>query len=96
MPLDTFARRELNMARRHVMASFPRLNAIRNELGWEVTDIHRRLADGRPSLTSLYRVDGGDSIRLISVRKIFNIIRAEMEARNMPGIEADEEIKIEA
>lgn len=83
------------MARRHVMASFPRLNALRNELGWEVTDIHRRLHDGKPSVSSIYRVDAGGSIRSIGVRKIFNVIRAELLNRSLPAIEAENEIKVE-
>ncbi|MCE7030918.1 hypothetical protein [Jiella avicenniae] len=77
------------------MAQFPRLSFLRGELGLEVADIARRMSDGKPSVSSIYRLDTGLPIRLISVRKVFNVINDEWKKRGNDALNPDVEIALE-
>jgi hypothetical protein len=60
-------------------AVFPRLREIRCEqLGWEVTDIVRRLPDGRPGASSVYRLEQGLGIRITNARRVFDVVNAAL------------------
>jgi hypothetical protein len=50
-------------------ASFPRLSELREELGWEVIDILRKLTSDKPSIATIYRLDRGQAVRVASARK---------------------------
>jgi hypothetical protein len=77
---------------RHVRkASFPRLSELREELGWEVPDIVRKLTSDRPSQATVYRLDNGQAIRVASARKVFRIINAAMGGT----LDASKELVIE-
>lgn len=57
-------------------AKFPRLRELREDLGWEVTDIVGKLG-GRPSIATVYRLEQGIPIRVAHARKIFDVINKE-------------------
>ncbi len=60
---------------RYRMARFPRLRDIRERrLGWEVAELVAKLPDGKPSISSIYRLEQGGSIRLPNVRRVFDIV----------------------
>ena len=60
---------------RHTMAKFPRLRQIREEqLGWEVVDLVAKLPDGRPSISSVYRLEQGGTIRVPNARRVFDVV----------------------
>jgi len=60
-------------------AQFPRLRQIREEqLGWEVTDIVIRLAGGKPSVASIYRLEQGHPIRVANARRVFDVVNAAL------------------
>ncbi len=61
------------MTREHQMASFPRLREYRVALGWEITDLAKKLQNS-PRISSLYNLERGKKIRLVSVRRVFTII----------------------
>jgi ribosome-binding protein aMBF1 (putative translation factor) len=61
------------MTRKHQMASFPRLRQYRVELGWEMTDLAAKLQNS-PRISSLYNLERGRSIRLVSVRRVFYVL----------------------
>jgi len=64
-----------NRPRRHRMARFPGLRQIRErQLGWEVTDLVAKLPNGRPSISSIYRLEQGYAIRLASARRVFDAV----------------------
>ena len=57
------------------MARFPGLRDIRERrLGWEVAELVVKLPDGRPSISSIYRLEQGGAIRLPSVRRVFDLV----------------------
>ena len=71
------------------MARFPGLRAIRERrLGWEVAELVAKLPDGRPSISSIYRLERGGAIRLPSVRRIFDLVNRALG----DCLDADEEI----
>lgn len=59
---------------RHTLARFKNLKSIREQLGWEVLDLVKKLENGKPSGASIYRLEQGRSIRLIGVTRIFNVL----------------------
>jgi hypothetical protein len=57
------------------MARFPCLRDIRERrLGWEVAELVAKLPDGKPSVSSIYRLEQGGSIRLPNVGRVFDIV----------------------
>lgn len=80
-----------NKTRVHRMARFPRLRAIREEqLGWEVADIVRRIPDGRPSGSTIHRLDSGEAIRVTNARRVFDVINAALNN----SLDARKELKV--
>ena len=70
-------------------AKFPRLREIRErELGWEVAELVAKLPDGRPSTSSVYRLEQGRSIRAPHVRRVFDVVNRALGN----GLVAEEEI----
>ena len=61
---------------RHRMARFPRLREIREELGWEVTQLVAKVPDNKPGISSVYRLEQGYAIRLTSARRVFDVVNA--------------------
>jgi hypothetical protein len=59
-------------------ASFPRLSELREELGWEVIDILRKLTSDKPSIATIYRLDRGQAVRVASARKVFAVVNAAL------------------
>ena len=79
------------MSPRYRMARFPRLRDIRErQLGWEVADLMAKLA-GRPSLSSIYRLEQGGAIRLPNVRRVFDAVNEALGQT----LDADKEIKLD-
>jgi hypothetical protein len=65
--------------RMHMMALFPRLREIREQrLGWEVSDIVRRIPEGRPSGSTIHRLEGGEPIRVTNARRVFDVLNAAL------------------
>ncbi|MEA2902752.1 MAG: hypothetical protein QOI12_139 [Alphaproteobacteria bacterium] len=64
---------------RALKARFPRLRKIRQEqLGWEIVDILSRLPGNKPSISSIYRLEQGEAIRMSSTRRVFDVINAAL------------------
>jgi hypothetical protein len=60
-------------------ARFPRLRRIRQEqLGWEIVDILSRLPGNKPSISSIYRLEQGEAIRMSSARRVFDVVNAAL------------------
>ena len=59
---------------RYSMARFPRLRALRESLGWEAVDLAAKLPDGKPSVSSIYRLEQGGSIRAPMARRVFDVV----------------------
>ena len=60
-------------------ARFPRLRQLRQEqLGWEIVDILSRLPGAKPSISSIYRLEQGDAIRMSSARRVFDVINGAL------------------
>jgi transcriptional regulator with XRE-family HTH domain len=59
---------------RYTMARFPRLRVLRESLGWEAKDLAAKLADGKPSISSIYRLEQGGSIRAPMARRVFDLV----------------------
>jgi hypothetical protein len=79
------------MNTRYRMAKFPRLRELRERhLGWEVADLMGKL-DGRPSVSSIYRLEQGGAIRLPNVRRVFDAINRALDN----SLDADKEIKLD-
>ncbi|HEY1981228.1 MAG TPA: hypothetical protein VGH13_14210 [Xanthobacteraceae bacterium] len=67
---------------RPLKARFPRLRQLRQEqLGWEIVDILSRLPGSKPSISSIYRLEQGDAIRMSSARRVFDVINGALENR---------------
>jgi len=65
---------------RTLKARFPRLRQIRQEqLGWEIVDILSRLPGSKPSISSIYRLEQGDAIRMSSARRVFDVINGALQ-----------------
>ncbi len=64
---------------RLLKARFPRLRQIRQEqLGWEIVDIVSRLPGSKPSISSIYRLEQGEAIRMSSARRVFDVINSAL------------------
>jgi hypothetical protein len=64
---------------RLLKARFPRLRQLRQEqLGWEIVDILSRLPGAKPSISSIYRLEQGDAIRMSSARRVFDVVNGAM------------------
>jgi hypothetical protein len=64
---------------RQLKARFPRLRQIRQEqLGWEIVDILSRLPGNKPSISSIYRLEQGEAIRMSSARRVFDVVNAAL------------------
>jgi hypothetical protein len=62
-----------------LMARFPRLRRIRQErLGWEIVDIVSRLPGNKPSMSSIYRLEQGEAIRMSSARRVFDVVNTAL------------------
>jgi hypothetical protein len=60
-------------------ARFPRLRQLRQEqLGWEIVDIVSRLPGAKPSISSIYRLEQGDAIRMSSARRVFDVVNGAL------------------
>jgi len=78
-----WATRRRSMAKRQrartLKARFPRLRQIRQEqLGWEIVDILSRLPGSKPSISSIYRLEQGDAIRMSSARRVFDVVNGAL------------------
>jgi hypothetical protein len=83
-----------SMARRQraspLMARFPRLRRIRQEqLGWEIVDILNRLPGNKPSMSSIYRLEQGEAIRMSSARRVFDVVNAALDNKLDPTKELE-------
>ena len=77
---------------RYSMARFPRLREIRErQLGWEVAELVQKLPDGKPSISSIYRLEQGGAIRLPNVRRVFHACNRSLG----DTLDADKEIKLD-
>ena len=82
------------MARRaqthSLKARFPRLRRIRQEqLGWEIVDILSRLPGNKPSMSSIYRLEQGEAIRMSSARRVFDVVNAALNNALDPAKELE-------
>ncbi len=65
---------------RLLKARFPRLRQLRQEqLGWEIVDILSRLPGSKPSISSIYRLEQGEAIRMSSARRVFDVVNGALE-----------------
>jgi hypothetical protein len=85
---------DLGMARRSksrtLKAKFPRLRRIRQEqLGWEIVDILNRLPGNKPSISSIYRLEQGEAIRMSSARRVFDVVNAALRNELDPAKELE-------
>jgi hypothetical protein len=72
------------------MARFPRLRRIRQEqLGWEIVDILNRLPGNKPSMSSIYRLEQGEAIRMSSARRVFDVVNAALDNKLDPTKELE-------
>jgi hypothetical protein len=77
---------------RYSMARFPRLRELRErQLGWEVAELVAKLPDGKPSISSIYRLEHGGAIRLPNVRRVFDVVNQALGNT----LDADKEIKLD-
>jgi hypothetical protein len=75
---------------RPLKARFPRLRRIRQEqLGWEIVDILSRLPANKPSISSIYRLEQGEAIRMSSARRVFDVVNAALEKKLDPAKELE-------
>jgi hypothetical protein len=73
---------------RQLKAKFPRLRQIRQEqLGWEIVDILSKLPGNKPSMSSIYRLEQGEAIRMSSARRVFDVINAALDKNLDPSKE---------
>ncbi|MGA2842934.1 MAG: hypothetical protein ABSG18_22800 [Steroidobacteraceae bacterium] len=67
---------------RLLKARFPRLRQLRQEqLGWEIVDILSRLPGSKPSISSIYRLEQGEAIRMSSARRVFDVVNDALEKK---------------
>ena len=77
---------------RYRLARFPRLRDIReHQLGWEVAELVAKLPDGKPGISSIYRLERGDAIRAPNVRRVFAVVNQALGGT----LDAEKEIKRE-
>jgi hypothetical protein len=75
---------------RALKARFPRLRQLRQEqLGWEIVDILSRLPGNKPSISSIYRLEQGEAIRVSGARRVFDVINAAMDSALDPKKELE-------
>lgn len=74
---------------RYSMARFPRLREVRESLGWEVSDLAAKLPDGKPSVSSVYRLEQGGEIRSPMARRVFDVVNKALGEK----LEAAKELK---
>ena len=75
---------------RALKARFPRLRQLRQEqLGWEIVDILSRLPGNKPSISSIYRFEQGEAIRVSGARRVFDVINAAMNSALDPKQELE-------
>jgi hypothetical protein len=75
---------------RQLKARFPRLRRIRQEqLGWEIVDILSRLPGNKPSMSSIYRLEQGDAIRMSSARRVFDVVNTALDNALDPAKELE-------
>ena len=71
-------------------ARFPHLRRIRQErLGWEIVDIVSRLPGNKPSMSSIYRLEQGEAIRMSSARRVFDVVNAALDNKLDPTKELE-------
>ena len=56
----------------------------------EVSDIVRRIPDGRPSGSTIHRLEGGEPIRVTNARRVFDVINAALNNT----LDASKELKV--
>ena len=67
---------------RLLKARFPRLRQLRQEqLGWEIVDILSRLPGSKPSISSIYRLEQGEAIRMPSARRVFDVVNDALDKK---------------
>jgi len=72
-------RKQQRRRARLLKARFPRLRQIRQEqLGWEIVDILSRLPANKPSISSIYRLEQGEAIRMSSARRVFDVVNGAL------------------
>lgn len=75
---------------RQLKARFPRLRQLRQErLGWEIVDVLSRLPGNKPSISSIYRLEQGEAIRMSSARRVFDVINSALDNNLDPGKELE-------
>jgi hypothetical protein len=75
---------------RPLKARFPRLRRIRQEqLGWEIVDILSRLPGNKPSMSSIYRLEQGEAIRMSSARRVFDVVNTALDNALDPAKELE-------
>ncbi len=75
---------------RTLKAKFPRLRRIRQEqLGWEIVDILNRLPGNKPSISSIYRLEQGEAIRMSGARRVFDVVNAALQNALDPAKELE-------
>jgi len=75
---------------RLLKARFPRLRQIRQEqLGWEIVDIVSRLPGSKPSISSIYRLEQGEAIRMSSARRVFDVVNSALQNKLDPSKELE-------
>jgi hypothetical protein len=71
---------------RLLKARFPRLRQLRQEqLGWEIVDILSRLPGSKPSISSIYRLEQGEAIRMSSARRVFDVVNGGLRTNSTPA-----------
>jgi len=72
-------RRRMAKRSKALKARFPRLRQLRQEkLGWEIVDILSRLPGSKPSISSIYRLEQGEAIRMSSARRVFDVVNGAL------------------
>ena len=56
------------------MCRFPRLRELREELGWELTDLLGKLPEAKPGLSSLSKLERGLPLRYTNVKRVFDTV----------------------
>jgi hypothetical protein len=68
-------------------ATFPRMQEIRESLGWEISDIVRKLPTDSPSASTIDRLEQGIGTRVSNARRVFDVFNAAMNGKLDPGKE---------
>jgi hypothetical protein len=50
-------------------------------VGWEIVDILSRLPGSKPSISSIYRLEQGEAIRMSSARRVFDVVNDALEKK---------------